>query len=113
MGEDMKTFEIVHVSELEEVLRKKGTLLIDIRDQESYKAGHWPGALSYPYDDLESGRVYLPKNRKLVLYCEHGGGSMQMARKLGQEGYTVMTVVGGYESMKKVQETYFKNRRNV
>jgi hypothetical protein len=38
---------------------------------------------------------------------------MQMARKLGQEGYTVMTVVGGYESMKKVQETYFKNRRNV
>ena len=47
------------------------------------------------------------------MYCEHGGGSMQMARMLGQEGYQVATVVGGYEAMKKVQENYFKNRRNV
>jgi thiosulfate sulfurtransferase len=98
----VKTFELVYASELEQVLREPGTLLIDIRDRESYKAGHWPGALCYPYDELEQRRVYLPKNRKLILYCEHGGGSMQMARKLGQEGYTVMTVVGGYESMKKV-----------
>ena len=55
----------------------------------------------------------MPKGRKLILYCEHGGGSMQMARMLGQEGYQVATVVGGYEAMKKVQENYFKNRRNV
>ena len=38
---------------------------------------------------------------------------MQIARKLGREGYRVATVVGGYEALKKVQETYFKNRRNV
>jgi thiosulfate sulfurtransferase len=109
----VKTFEIVHASELEEVLKEKGTLLVDIRDRDAYRQGHWPGARNYPFDELEQGHIFLPKSRKLVLYCEHGGGSMQLARRLGQEGYRVATVVGGYEAIKKVQETYFKNRQNV
>ena len=54
--------------------------------------------------------VRLPKRRRLILYCDHGGSSMQLARELGQEGYQVSTVVGGYEAMKKVRENYFKNR---
>jgi thiosulfate sulfurtransferase len=98
---------------LEEVLRRRGTLLIDIRDRDSYKKEHWQGALNYPLDELEQGHIFLPKNRNLLLYCEHGGGSMQLARRLGREGYQVATVVGGYQAMKKVQETYFKNDWNV
>jgi thiosulfate sulfurtransferase len=109
----LKNFEIIHASELEEARKERGTLLIDVRDPESYRKEHWRGALNYPFDELEQGQVFLPKNRKLILYCEHGGGSMQLARRLGQEGYQVATVVGGYQSMKKIQETYFKNGRNV
>jgi thiosulfate sulfurtransferase len=109
----LKSFEIVHTSELEAALRERGTILIDIRDREAYRREHWPGALNYPFDELEQGKLFLPKNRKLLLYCEHGGGSMQLARRLGQEGYRVATVVGGYHAMKKVQETYFKNGWNV
>jgi thiosulfate sulfurtransferase len=109
----VRTFEIVHTSELEEALQERGTILIDIRDRESYRKEHWSGALNYPFDELEQGKIFLPKNRKLLLYCEHGGGSMQLARRLGQEGYRVATVVGGYQAMKKVRENYFKNGRNV
>jgi thiosulfate sulfurtransferase len=110
---ELKSFEIVHTSELEAVLQERGTILIDIRDREAYRREHWPGARNCPFDELEQGKIILPKNRKLLLYCEHGGGSMQLARRLGQEGYRVATVVGGYQAMKKVQETYFKNGRNV
>ena len=106
-------FTIVYASELMDRIRKSNALLVDIREKEDYAKGHWPGAFNYPYDDISRGKRYLPKGRKLILYCEHGGGSMQMARMLGQEGYQVATVVGGYEAMKKVQENYFKNRRNV
>lgn len=109
----MKAFDVVYASELEEVMRESRALLVDIREREEYRKGHWQGAVNHPYDELDRGMVRLPKNRKLILYCEHGGGSMQMARKLGHEGYMVATVVGGYEAMKKVQENYFKNRRNV
>lgn len=106
-------FQIVYASQLEEVLRESRGILIDIREPDDYRAGHWPNAVNYPYDVLEQKSLHLPKNRKLILYCEHGGGSMQIARMLGREGYQVATVVGGYEALKKVQETYFKNRRNV
>lgn len=109
----MKAFELVYASELEKVIRESRALLVDIREREDYKQGHWPGAVNYPYDELDRGSVCLPRNRKVILYCEHGGGSMQIARKIGQEGYKIATVVGGYEAMKKVQENYFKFSRNM
>ena len=38
---------------------------------------------------------------------------MQMARMLGEQGYYVASVVGGYEAMKKISKNYFKNRENM
>jgi thiosulfate sulfurtransferase len=38
---------------------------------------------------------------------------MQMARMLGEQGYHVASVVGGYEAMKKISKNYFKNRENM
>ena len=90
-------FQIVYASQLKQMLRESRGILIDIREPEDYKKGHWPGAVNY-----EEGRLRLPKNRKLILYCEHGGGSMQIARRLGREGYLVATVVGGYEALRKL-----------
>lgn len=94
-------FQIVYASQLQQVLRESGGVLIDIREPEDYIAGHWPGAVNYPYEMFENRSLRLPRNRKLILYCEHGGGSMQIARRLGREGYHVATVVGGYEALKK------------
>lgn len=103
-------FDLVYASELEQVLKESRGLLIDIRMREDYYRGHWPGAVNYRYEDIAAGMVRLPKRRRLILYCDHGGSSMQLAKELGQDGYQVSTVVGGYEAMKKVRENYFKNR---
>ena len=32
---------------------------------------------------------------------------------LGEQGYHVASVVGGYEAMKKISKNYFKNRENM
>ena len=101
----MKDFELIYASQLRQKQRESRALVIDIRDRKEYEREHWPGAVSYPYDQLERGTARLPKNRKLILYCDHGGGSMQMAR--------VASVVGGYEAMKKISKNYFKNRENM
>ena len=65
-------FTIVYASELMDRIRKSNALLVDIREKEDYEKGHWPGAVNYPYDDISRGKRYLPKGRKLILYCEHG-----------------------------------------
>lgn len=93
-------FDLVYASELNRVLRENRGILVDIRMMEDYRKGHWPGALHYSCEELANGSVRLPKNRQVILYCEHGGSSMQLARSLGREGYRVATVVGGYEAMK-------------
>lgn len=97
-------FELVYAADLDRVLRESRGLLIDIREREDYRAGHWQGAVNYPYDEIERGRARLPKNRKLILYCEHGGGSMQLARTLGQRGYAAATVVGGYAALRAMKK---------
>lgn len=109
----MKDFELIYASQLQQKQREKRAIVIDIRDRKEFEQEHWPGAVSYPYEMLEHGNIKLPKNRMLILYCDHGGGSMQMARMLGERGYMVASVVGGYEAMKKNSKNYFKNRGNV
>ena len=89
----MKDFELIYASQLLQKQRENRALVIDIRDRDAYEREHWPGAVNYPYEMIEEGRVRLPKNRKLILYCDHGGGSMQMARMLGEQGYQVASGV--------------------
>lgn len=97
-------FDLVYASELDDVLRKNRAVLVDVRLREDYVKGHWPGAVHYSYKDLAESAVQLPRNRQVILYCEHGGSSMQLARTLGKEGWRVATVVGGYEAMEQVRK---------
>jgi thiosulfate sulfurtransferase len=62
------------------------------------------GAINYPEDETRDYSKVLNNRRPIILYCEHGGSSMQLARQLGKSGYEVGTVVGGYEAMLKLKK---------
>ena len=57
----MKDFELIYASQLRQKQRESRALVIDIRDRKEYESEHWPGAVSYPYDQLERGTARLPK----------------------------------------------------
>lgn len=67
--DDRDELEGVSVRELERRLRDGEVTLIDVRPAEEFEAGHIPGALSVPIDQLKRGRVDLPKAREIVAYC--------------------------------------------
>ncbi|OHV28490.1 ArsR family transcriptional regulator [Parafrankia soli] len=49
---------------------KAGTAtVIDVRPAEEYTAGHIPGALSLPLDQLAARLAELPENANVVAYC--------------------------------------------
>jgi rhodanese-related sulfurtransferase len=50
-------------------LRSGEAILIDVRPHEEYVAGHIPGALSIPVEDLASRLKELAKDREVVAYC--------------------------------------------
>jgi rhodanese-related sulfurtransferase/DNA-binding transcriptional ArsR family regulator len=44
-------------------------VVIDVRPEEEYAAGHLPGALSIPIAELAKRIRELPKNKEIVTYC--------------------------------------------
>lgn len=102
--QDSMTFGIVYPKDIERIRIEKKAILVDIRSRDEYRQGHWEGAINYPETELTDYTKVLQKRRSVILYCQHGGSSMQQARALGKEGYDAATVVGGYEAMKKFKE---------
>jgi rhodanese-related sulfurtransferase/DNA-binding transcriptional ArsR family regulator len=67
--EDRGALEAVEASELMELLSDGSVIILDVRPEEEYRAGHIPGALSVPVDDLEAALQTLPKDKEIVAYC--------------------------------------------
>ena len=56
----------------EELLRRAraGTVtVLDVRPREEYAAGHIPGAVSVPVDELAARLAELPADQEIVAYC--------------------------------------------
>jgi thiosulfate sulfurtransferase len=106
-------FQVIYPKDVETVVKKEHAILLDLRPREIYEREHWPGAGNYPFETAEQWERLLPKKRLVILYCQHGGSSMQLASRLGGQGYRMASVVGGYEAMKKYAKSSFQNGKIV
>jgi rhodanese-related sulfurtransferase/DNA-binding transcriptional ArsR family regulator len=61
--------EAVSIKELLRRGRSGDVIVLDTRPAGEYAAGHIPGALSMPVDDLEKRLKELPRKRSYVAYC--------------------------------------------
>src|SRR5437867_101180 len=61
--------ELLSASELQERLARGNVVVLDVRPEAEYRAGHIPGSLSAPLDQLETVAPRLPKRREVVAYC--------------------------------------------
>ncbi len=50
-------------------MRDGEVVVLDVRAESEYEAGHIPGARSVPLDQLESALKSIPKDREIVAYC--------------------------------------------
>lgn len=67
--ENRDALEAVDATKLMERLSDEGMIVLDVRPEEEYRAGHIPGAISVPVDALEAALQTLPKDREIVAYC--------------------------------------------
>lgn len=61
--------EPVPAAELLERSRKGLVTIVDVRPPEEFAAGHVPGAINIPIEDLEKRIGELPKRKEVVAYC--------------------------------------------
>lgn len=81
--------ESVDREELVQCVLDGEACVIDVRPSEEYRAGHLPGALSIPLEELDARLDRLPRGREIVADCR---GSYRVlavdaVRKLRAKGY--------------------------
>ena len=72
-----------------------GTVLIDVREQDEWDAGHAPEARLVPLSQLQERVGELPENTKLLIVCHSGMRSMRAPSFLRAEGLDAVNVIGG------------------
>ncbi len=79
------------------VKRKDKLVVLDVRPQEEYDAGHIPGAVSIPLEELKKRIKELPKSKQIVAYCRGPLCALapEAARYLKSRGYRVKRLVEG------------------
>ena len=61
--------EAVNRDDLIERVRNGSVTVLDVRPAEEYYAGHIPGALSVPLDQLQKQLDRMPADQEIVAYC--------------------------------------------
>ena len=71
-------------------------VLIDVRDEDEFAAGHIPGAICIPLERIEETADRLPeRDAPLLLYCRSGRRSGLAEQALRERGYTNAVNIGG------------------
>jgi rhodanese-related sulfurtransferase len=77
-------------------------VLVDVRTPPEYAAGHIPGAVNVPVDELRSRLGELPRDRDLAVYCQVGQRGYLATRILTQSGFPAANLSGGYKTYRLV-----------
>ncbi len=72
--------------------------LADVRTPQEFAAGHIPGAVNVPVDELRSRLGEIPKDREIAAYCQVGQRGYLATRILRQAGFRAMNLGGGYKT---------------
>ena len=103
LGEDV---EVIGREELRERLARGDAILIDVRPQEEYEAGHIEGARSIPIEELDEHLAELAGDREIVAYCRGPfcAFAHEAVRKLTQAGHAARRLDEGWPEWRLASE---------
>ena len=89
--------QISQETAMEMMAKDDGHVIVDVRRQDEYDAGHIPGAILIPNESIGTSRpAELPDLDQIILiYCRSGNRSKQAAQKLTDMGYKNIYEFGG------------------
>ena len=80
--------------------RETGVFVFDVRDRQSYLAGHVDGAAQLSEDRLLAWMKRIPKTAPVLIYCYHGHASQTYAQMFVDFRYQrVFSVDGGFSAL--------------
>lgn len=78
-----------------EKMNHDDAVVIDLRDQEAFSAGHIINAIRATADDFDLPRMDKYKQKPLILVCTRGIQAQTLANKLKSKGFVTPMVLSG------------------
>jgi rhodanese-related sulfurtransferase/DNA-binding HxlR family transcriptional regulator len=102
LGEPVET---IAREELAARLRAGDVVLLDVRPEGEFDAGHIEGALSIPIEELPDRLAELPDDAEIVAYCrgQFCAYAHQAVRQLQETGRSARRLQGGWPEWKLAQ----------
>ncbi len=83
----------VSPTETRSLAKSQNAVLLDVREDHEWNAGHAPGATHMPLRSLRADQV--PADRLVVTVCRSGNRSGKAAQQLAKAGVDVRNMSGG------------------
>lgn len=96
--------EEVPNNSIDEFIKDKQTMIIDIRSNLAYRMGHIPSSINITDSFLEEiidNRFPFPKETRLIITCARGNSSKRIAAYLRKQGYDSFSLKGGILQLKR------------
>jgi rhodanese-related sulfurtransferase len=94
---------VVKPGEFERLMKKKNTVVIDVRTAEEFQSGHIPGAINMDVkqENFHEQIRSLDKTKKYLLYCRSGKRSETALDIMRSNGFrNILHLKGGIENWK-------------
>lgn len=99
-GCEKPIYEQISAAEAYEIINKKDTIILDVREDFEYNQGHLKNAINIPFDELEDrfmSEVTSVKDQIVILYCRSGHRAMIAAETLASLGFTNLYTFGSID----------------
>lgn len=98
----LDNMEAIGAEELAMRLGSDSVILLDVRPEDEFKAGHLPDAYNIAFGELESRINELPIGREIVAYCRgpYCVLSFKAVKKLRERGFAVRRLRDGFPEWK-------------
>ena len=95
--------EVIDRQELAARLKRREVLVLDVRPEAEFSAGHIAGARSVPITELRRHLRVLPKSAEVVAYCRgpYCVYADDAVRELNRKGFNARRLVDGYPEWKR------------
>jgi len=93
------SFQRINQEQARSLIADQQAVVVDIRDPESYAAGHIDGALHLDNESLPGFVADTPRDKPIIVCCYHGNSSQGAAAFLASQGFSeCYSLDGGFSA---------------